>query len=63
MLSTVNSPPRRTALIDLAAILARGYLRLSADAHKLGAFRVRKPQIRLDLPAKESPPVHRENRP
>lgn len=42
---------------ELAALLARGYLRLTQSRNNLGVSGAGKPQLDLDLVGKKSPPV------
>ena len=42
---------------ELAAVLAKGYLRLTQTAQNLGISRPKEPHKELALYAKESPPV------
>ncbi len=51
---TWTTPPADAGLGELAAILGRGYLRLTQDAHNLGTFGPREPQKPLDLSGTES---------
>ncbi len=45
---------------ELAALLARGFLRLTQKRRNSAVFRPTEPQIPLELAAKPSTPVYRE---
>ncbi len=55
MISTIGTP--LALFTDLAALLARGYLRASEKAEHCAVSGRREPQKELDLRAEESPPV------
>lgn len=48
-------------LVDLAAILAAGYLRLTQNAHNLGTSGLNTPQKELEVSSPESAPVHADS--
>ncbi len=48
-------------LTELAAVLAKGFLRLAHDAHKLGTFGPREPQKELEPSPRESPHCGQES--